>query len=1482
MARHHGIITYKRPSIAELTGTQLLDTVGDLLNDTMVGSQHKLGFLLLYELLTGAVPARLTPSHPDCSFTLGKLLTTMQYAKVTQHGKKVKTGPHYLPYAVGAVLSAGYFPTSNNFERAPISIPADRFPPLPPVPWEAYASRLEQGDVLNRTNTPVGAFLQSVANYFFGFVAMCRAWQASRNRPPAVQKPPSLTTIHPRLWLLPKPTDTACDERQLTPINFQGSECSLPASEWQALLQSPLSQLAVLRVALTERKQSESPLSQLPFDVSGHPSALSYVAKTMLSRMNEDVAVYQQQVGKAREWEVAGVKDRDWDRVDSTLRSLADSMRRMREEDSVWVRRAQQLVEDIANYVPGVTGPSQRPPPPHIEAISATASTAATTAQYEFVMSRYSGQSLHITMDFLIPALLSTRANDDLRAVNPHLTPQLSASLLMLCAAILMRTNRLGLLDRCLADCIGSMRLIQKVRQSGKNSVNMDEEDVLQQSIVIQTRTLTDGLTARRHYAHMQSTNVCTFDPRFLVWEYTFNLMLRPMQVQLVSEFVAGIRSGRSSVQQMLMGAGKTTVVGPLLALILADGVRSVMQVVPAALLPMSRAVLRSRFTALLPKRILTLEFDRSWRDDPRVLAKLYSKLEMARRNKGVVIATSVSVKSLFLKYIELLHQLDTTDFSSITPQDDQQLQAKSVCADALSRIIALFRSGVLMMDEVDLLLHPLKSELNFPIGARLPLEPTPERWLLALHLIDALFYHNTRFLSLSALHDVPEATQLLSAIRQAIDRGMEQRAMQAAPHLLLLNDSFYHSDLKPLLARWCLLFLRAKGIGAAGGSTVTDIVNFLCHGWSSSQTNTAIRQSASSHQMQLLNLSYDWLNSYLPHCMHKVNRVGYGLLGPDDIATGDASSSRSRGLVAVPFVAKDVPSRSSEFSHPDVLIGLTTIAYRIEGLRKTDVTHILTSLKAAAADEMGPEHLRPSAILFDRWIQHAYKHRAAVLHKQQRRASAAVDTVFHRQDSQEAEVALAAHSRILPLSKLQLSDAQQVHSLFLLLRRLPSLALHYLSSYVFPTCMVSQVMQLSASGQELGGSMLFDNRVGFSGTVSSLVPLELGECGYERGADGKVMNVLTSTEVVSWSLKEKWSVLGLLDDIAAAASSPDTRFHSLIDTGALITGLDNQQVAAYLLSRGLDGFDGVVFLNRHDDAMILLRGGGPAIPLSQSGVAVERRFSFYDQVHTTGIDLKHPLNATAALTLGKDMTWRDYAQGAFRMRQIGVGQRIHLLVIPEVMALIQRELSLNEQPLRDQLVVHVAAWLTVNSMRQERLQFYQLCWQNLHNVWRKRAFHTLLTDTENLNSHPASLARHKRFRAAKLLPPSSSAASAYLNRLSNLATCLDLFRNPHDFSITADVPINAPFFEQLVRAVVKHASLVNQPQQALDIGLVLERALAADSRQATEDEQSQSFDREMVQEQEREQVTSHIPQHPPALHHRCSCSLTHSPSHLM
>ena len=100
-------------------------------------------------------------------------------------------------------------------------------------------------------------------------------------------------------------------------------------------------------------------------------------------------------------------------------------------------------------------------------------------------------------------------------------------------------------------------------------------------------------------------------DPRYLAFEFTYDIVLRKAQVDLLAQITSSVRSGHSTCRQMLMGGGKTTVVAPLLALLLADGKSLVMQVVPHALLEFSRDTMRGRFTALIQKTVFTFRFDR-------------------------------------------------------------------------------------------------------------------------------------------------------------------------------------------------------------------------------------------------------------------------------------------------------------------------------------------------------------------------------------------------------------------------------------------------------------------------------------------------------------------------------------------------------------------------------------------------------------------------------------------------------------------------------------------------------------------------------------------------------------------------------------------------------------------------------------------------------------------------------------------------------
>jgi hypothetical protein len=112
--------------------------------------------------------------------------------------------------------------------------------------------------------------------------------------------------------------------------------------------------------------------------------------------------------------------------------------------------------------------------------------------------------------------------------------------------------------------------------------------------------------------------------------------------------------------------------------------------------------------------------------------------------------------------------------------------------------------------------------------------------------------------------------------------------------------------------------------------------------------------------------------------------------------------------------------------------------------------------------------------------------------------------------------------------------------------------------------------------------------------------------------------------------------VAGLLQGLCEVDGQGRPLYNALIDTGALVTGLSNLDVARFVLER-LPALhvDGVVFLDSDDAKMVLVRSG-KIMPLARSGVDPGRRFSFYDQIHTTGMDIKQTPDSRAALTLGK------------------------------------------------------------------------------------------------------------------------------------------------------------------------------------------------------------------------------------------------------
>eukprot|EP00808_Paulinella_micropora_P020702 g53334.t1 len=1709
------LLKYSRPSSrAGAAAVTYLNQVCDK-GITLHGTAEGLGFLFLYELLTGGLSLSVLPG--DQPHRLVELLCRS------------------LPYSDRQSKSV-FMSTLRVLVRNPVFAASNKLPAYRNVSsgGTTFLSAVS-GGYLFAGSTSFQEWLTSLLDAIrahqttltWPAVAVSAPQPLSRaaQRHPIVGAPPCYTDWRAgpggREWIVPELSDVACSSRRLrvveeqlaqsplsaaspastlpvSPLDSAGADkpaASAPANMFsigmsqndiEAFQDTPLApvrptQLVVYRSRAARGLSTID--SNLPFDISHLPSAHSPVAQETLAHLKEDLLAFAKEENAGTKVELVGMGHADLEaclaegrqgaaakKAFEVLKTILTRLRNLHHLDSSWLAHALPHLLNSANHQPHAARAATRKDGQGSDA----AHQANTDGEEEqdkrrlrFGLARLGRREPSVTLEFIAGALMSTQGQIDLRTLNPLLSEAEASRILDLAAAAMFRTVRLGQLNRCLLSVrsvLSDMTRHVPPNQPVDASSSIKNARVVS-GLLAKTNNLAKLLSAQRHYVLYELGQVPAqslaqvYDPRFLVFEFDANLLLRKRQVELVNEFASAARKKQAAedkqsqhdkagsiVHQMIMGAGKTTVVGPLLSLLLADGQRLVVLVTPPALLEFSRATLRARFSSVARKHVVTFKFSRG----APASARLVARLARTRKNRGVVITTPSAIKSLALALVEAEHLADV----AASGKDSASLAKLSLYghgyyerrAERCRRLLRCFQHATVLLDEVDLLLHPLKSELNFPVGAKTGLDLGDAasmgsdsdqedseradtlrgvRWDLPFHILNAVLVAAQGLRSITAPPSSPtqaasassspakapakalakavsaysspakapapppkaasvysspakapassapvppsystktltsagqiraprppptlpprpraphcpkppttpppkashtpappstpppanclsspggaaavgarlagaaareqwvsavggaggdgegvglEASQrakaVLARLRSALWTGLQQRWLQSTPHLVLLDPAAYRSEIASIIIDWVMIFLDAKHVRLD-----TQIAKTFLAGHALSEGHANKFGSLQQKDRKLLNFARDWCLSFLPHVLSKIDRVSFGLLNAEDLARALQITPRmpkSREVMAVPFVGKDVPSRAAEFAQPDVVIGLTILAYRYEGLRKAEFTALLTRLKERMMRESGPLARRPTSKLFARWVQLA-------------------NGKIRQYSRQQAEIAMAARARgngsrpngngpwpidqdelaewwdgdaekwqSPPLRLLEFEDEEVLNLLWSRLKCLPALLYSYLtSSELFPAQTRQQRTKLSANGVCLGGEMIFgedSGRLGFSGTPSSLIPRELGDgiCHFERGTDARLLHVLTDPSVVSVrAVPPGWSVNSLLDMVAGRRRRPGAAtgaYNALIDSGALITGLGNLEVARELLSRGLPHVDGVVYLDGRDRKMVLVRtpglpaSGWPVLPIEQCGIALKRRFAFYDQIHTTGMDIQHCLDATAALTLGKDMSWRDYAQGAYRMRGIGHGQSVEILLVPEVVQLIRSSFpslsiphfacdpsspgSAPAPPRTREFLQLVAGWLTGNGFHAQRLQQSMLCLQDLRNIWRKQAFRYLL-----------------RGRAAVDSPGRTGRELSCAHK----QIALQVFREPVGYTVSAQLPRHKGLLASLDAQVKSHAPLAS----LLDVSSAFDRATLARCRSVAQ----------QLQHSEQPSATAHSPE---------------------
>jgi hypothetical protein len=115
--------------------------------------------------------------------------------------------------------------------------------------------------------------------------------------------------------------------------------------------------------------------------------------------------------------------------------------------------------------------------------------------------------------------------------LNPFLDEKSIQTMLNLVSVGMLRANRLGHVNRCIGAVIGLDALLQKVL-SLKHDQKLPQGSVLAPKLIQAGEDLSKNITMARHYMTPLGNGQYSFDPRYLVFEFVWNIQLRKKQVR--------------------------------------------------------------------------------------------------------------------------------------------------------------------------------------------------------------------------------------------------------------------------------------------------------------------------------------------------------------------------------------------------------------------------------------------------------------------------------------------------------------------------------------------------------------------------------------------------------------------------------------------------------------------------------------------------------------------------------------------------------------------------------------------------------------------------------------------------------------------------------------------------------------------------------------------------------------------------------------
>ncbi|PBP16318.1 hypothetical protein BUE80_DR012981 [Diplocarpon rosae] len=750
--------------------------------------------------------------------------------------------------------------------------------------------------------------------------------------------------------------------------------------------------------------------------------------------------------------------------------------------------------------------------------------------------------------------------------------------------------------------------------------------------------------------------------PDWLLLEIDANLLIRPDQVNVALATIAP-ESGSNSVLQMNMGQGnslrqrvtgnnnytdviqgKTSCIIPMAAAVLADGNSLLRVIVPKSLLVQTAQLLHARLGGLIGRELRHIPFSRQTPTNAATVQAFRKIHEDVQRSSGIVIALPENLLSFKLSGLQRL-------------SEGRNLEAVGMI-DAERWFSHKARD---VIDECDSILA-LRTQLIYPSGAQKAVDGHPVRWEIAEALLGRVNSH-------------------LHSLQLKFPQSIEFRKGKVGfPAVFFLRPDVENELMKRLVGDVCS---GQTSIFPADCSKIDRemIGNFISKERPKQRVTTyinnifkekpALRQAIYLlrgllvHRILLMTLKRRW-------------NVQYGL-HPD------------RDPIAVPYHAKGTPSDQAEWGHPDVAILFTCLAFYYSGLSparlRQAIEHVLKS------DD-------PTQV-YDKFCQ-----------------------------------TTSLPDSLRTWSAINVDDETQLHEIWAHVRYNVTVIDYFLNNFVFPLHAKQFEVKLQASGWDLpsftakirsphadSSSKLQDSNAplttGFSGTNDGkrMLPLTVQQHDLEglSHTNALVMTYLLeprnrryipaeshcSKNIPELELLQKIYNQGIRVLIDAGFS----RLSKLTINSAQILDLDNLSLVRYWLNIDLAAA-AAVFFDESSKPMVIYRYSTRR-PVS----LVETPFAenmtdclvYLDEAHTRGTDLKLPINARGALTLGLGQTKDHTVQAAMRLRQLGTTQSLVFFAPSEVSQSIlemSRDLPESKQSANEIDSSDVLRWLLEQTCR--------------------------------------------------------------------------------------------------------------------------------------------------------------------------------------